>query len=144
MGTIHAVCTSTVKHQKKETVDKALLQAGIGMVGDAHAGSERQVSLLALEGIQRMQEKMPELVPGDFAENLTTTGLPLELLKVGTKLRIGPDIRLEITQIGKKCHSKCNIHKTVGYCIMPNEGIFAKVVVGGMVKPGDSVDITGS
>lgn len=141
MGIIHAVCLSQVKHQRKETVDKAILQAGLGIVGDAHAGSDRQVSLLAMEGIRRMQEKMPELVPGDFAENLTTEGLPLELVKVGTTLRVGTDILLRITQIGKKCHNKCNIHKTVGTCIMPNEGLFADVLVGGTVRPGDPIEI---
>lgn len=141
MGNIHAVCISRVKHQRKEEVDSVELKEEYGIEGDAHGGSGRQVSLLAIEGIRRMQEKMPELIPGDFAENLTTEGIAVELLPVGTRLTVGDDVLLEITQIGKKCHNKCNIHKTVGYCIMPKEGVFARVVKGGTVKKGDSIDV---
>jgi len=143
MGIIHAVCMSRIKHQKKRPVERGILQAGFGLAGDAHAGSHRQVSLLALESVRRMQEKMPELVPGDFAENLTVEGLPMDQIKVGTKLRVGTDVRLEVTQIGKKCHNKCEIFKTVGTCVMPTDGIFAMVLVGGAVKPGDPIEIIG-
>lgn len=142
MGTIHAVCISTRKHQRKEEVESITLKPDYGVEGDAHGGSERQVSLLAMEGIARMQEKMPELVPGDFAENLTTRDIAVDLLPVGTRLRVGDDILLEITQIGKKCHNKCNIHKVVGDCIMPREGVFAKVLHGGTAKKGDAIEVT--
>ncbi len=141
MGTIHAVCISRVKHQRKEEVGSIELREEYGVAGDAHGGSERQVSLLAIEGIRRMQEKMPQLVPGDFAENLTTEGIAVELLPVGTRLAVGSEAVIEITQIGKKCHNKCNIHKIVGDCIMPREGVFARVVRGGVVKKGDGIDV---
>ncbi|MFP4072336.1 MAG: MOSC domain-containing protein [Desulfovibrionales bacterium] len=139
MATIHAVSISTVKHQRKEEVDEAELRVEHGLVGDAHAGSDRQVSLLALEAIERMREKMPELVPGDFAENLTTTGLALEQVAVGARLWVGSDVLLEITQIGKVCHRACNIRKIVGDCVMPREGIFARVLQGGTVRKGDEI-----
>jgi len=143
MGTIHAVCVSTVKHQRKEEVGSVELREDYGVAGDAHGGGERQISLLAIEGIRRMQEKMPSLVPGDFAENLTTEGIAVELLPVGTRLAVGGAALLEITQIGKKCHNKCNIHKTVGDCIMPREGVFARVLRGGVVRKGDPIQVVG-
>lgn len=143
MGTIHAVCISRVKHQRKEEVGSIELCEDHGVLGDAHAGSGRQVSLLAIEGIRRMQEKMPELVPGDFAENITTEGLAVELLPVGTRLSVGGEAVIKITQIGKTCHNKCNIHKTVGFCIMPKEGVFARVLTGGIVRKGDGIEVLG-
>jgi MOSC domain-containing protein YiiM len=139
MARIHAVSISTVKHQRKEEVESAELVVDLGMKGDAHAGSERQVSLLAIEAIERMREKMPELVPGDFAENLTTEGLPLESITIGARLRVGKEIVLEITQIGKTCHRACNIRKIVGDCVMPREGVFARVIQGGRVRKGDDI-----
>jgi MOSC domain-containing protein YiiM len=139
MAKVHAVSISTVKHQRKEEVESAELLVDHGVKGDAHAGSDRQVSLLAIEAIARMREKMPELVPGDFAENLTTEGLPLESVTIGARLQVGSEIVLEITQIGKTCHHACNIRKIVGDCVMPREGIFAKVVQGGIVRTGDEI-----
>jgi MOSC domain-containing protein YiiM len=139
MGSITAVCIGPVKHERKEQVESAELVVGHGLEGDAHAGSDRQVSLLAVEAIDRMREKMPELVPGDFAENLTTEGLSLELVRIGSRLKIGTGIVLEVTQIGKACHRACNIRKIVGDCVMPREGIFARVVQGGTVRKGDEI-----
>jgi MOSC domain-containing protein YiiM len=139
MPKVHAVSISTVKHQRKEGVESAELLVEQGLQGDAHAGTDRQVSLLAIEAIDRMREKMPELVPGDFAENLTTEGLPLELIRIGGRLRVGKEVILEITQIGKRCHHACNIRKIVGDCVMPREGVFARVVHGGTVRKGDDI-----
>lgn len=143
MGTVVAVCLSTRKHERKVEVEHAEIKKDHGLEGDAHGGSERQVSLLAMEHIAAMQADLPSLVPGDFAENLTTVGIPLETLEIGTRLQVGGDCLLEITQIGKKCHNKCNIHKQVGYCIMPSKGVFARVLAGGSVKKGDSVSVVG-
>jgi MOSC domain-containing protein YiiM len=139
MAKIKAVCIGSVKHERKDQVDSAELVVGHGLEGDAHAGSDRQVSLLAVEAIDRMREKMPELVPGDFAENLTTEGFALDLARIGSRLRIGAGIVLEVTQIGKTCHRACNIRKIVGDCVMPREGIFARVVNGGTVRKGDEI-----
>ena len=141
MGTIRAVCISKIKHTRKEEVDQAEIQVGHGVVGDAHAGSKREVSLLASESIDKMRADLPELAFGDFAENLTTEGLPWEMLSIGTRLNVGEDIVLEVMQIGKRCHNKCDIFKTVGYCIMPTEGVFARVVNGGVVRKGDGIEI---
>ncbi|MGE4299949.1 MAG: MOSC domain-containing protein [Desulfovibrionaceae bacterium] len=143
MGTIVAVCASSKKHEQKHEVDEAEIREGHGLVGDAHGGSERQVSLLAMEHIDTMRRDLPTLAPGAFAENLTTVGIALETLRIGTRLRAGSGCLLEITQIGKKCHNKCTIHKQVGYCIMPTKGVFARVVAGGMVKKGDSITVIG-
>jgi MOSC domain-containing protein YiiM len=113
-----------------------------GLIGDAHAGLNtiREVSLLAVESITKFNQKGYSFKPGDFAENITTEGVELTKLPVGSRLRIGKQVTMEITQIGKKCHSKCAIYKEVGRCIMPKEGIFARVVDGGEIKPGDVID----
>jgi len=122
-------------------VGQGLLKEGFGLTGDAHADccTHRQVSLLAIESIDKMRRGGFEVGPGDFAENLTTGGIPLSSLPVGTRLSIGEDIVLEITQIGKECHAGCAIFRQVGKCIMPREGVFARVVRGGMVKTGDII-----
>ncbi|GFM32790.1 MOSC domain-containing protein [Desulfovibrio subterraneus] len=140
-GTIVAVCTSTRTGEKKVPVQSVTLEKDFGIVGDVHGGTGRQVSLLAVESVDPMREKMPSLSDGDFAENLLVRGIPLARLLVGTKLRAGDGVEMEITQIGKKCHSKCNIHKTVGYCIMPTEGVFVRILSGGTLKPGDSIAV---
>ena len=113
------------------------------MVGDAHADSatHRQVSLLALESIAKMNASGVALKPGDFAENITTRGIDLASLHVGTRLTLGREVIMEVTQIGKECHTACAIRRKVGNCIMPSEGIFARVIKSGMVKPGDKVTI---
>ena len=143
MARIVAVCRSDEKGTTKEQVPQGLFQVDYGLIDDAHADSSthRQVSLLALESINKMREAGYDVNPGDFAENLTTEGLELSSLPVGTGLNIGPDTVLEITQIGKECHSGCSIFRQVGKCIMPREGVFAKVVRGGVVSPGDELTI---
>ena len=125
----------------KKPVELANFQAGFGITGDAHAGKwHRQVSLLAGESIDTVKIKLPSLKDGAFAENIITRGLSLSSVSVGDSLQIGTDIILEITQIGKKCHNDgCVIKKATGDCIMPKEGIFAKVVQGGEAKAGESI-----
>lgn len=138
-GIVWAVCLSKKKGTVKEDVGKATLIEGMGLEGDAHAGfMHRQVSLLALEDIEKMREKMPNLGPGSFAENITVKGLDMDSLSIGDRVSVG-DTLLEVTQIGKECHSKCEIFKITGDCIMPKKGIFCAVIKGGRVKKGDVV-----
>jgi MOSC domain-containing protein YiiM len=141
MAKIIAVCTSEKKGTVKEDVREGIFQDNLGMVGDAHAdcGTHRQVSLLAMSSIDKMKKLGLDVKPGDFAENLTTEGIDLVSLPVGTRLNVGKEVILEITQIGKECHSGCAIFKQVGKCIMPKEGVFARVLRGGLVKTGDTV-----
>ncbi|HWQ08466.1 MAG TPA: MOSC domain-containing protein [Holophaga sp.] len=140
MAVVHSVCTSERKGEKKKAVPAVTLREDFGVEGDAHAGSGRQVSLLALEGVERMQQKLPSIIPGDFAENLTVAGLNDLGLVPGSRIRIGESVLLEVTQIGKECHGHgCAIMRAVGSCVMPKEGIFAKVLHGGPVQPGDAV-----
>ena len=137
-----AVSISKTKGVKKTNVDSARLLTGHGLEGDAHAGDwHRQVSLLAQESIDKMKALGAEVSAGDFAENITTQGLELPTLAVGTRLAIGPDAVLELTQIGKECHRGCAIMQAVGTCVMPTEGVFFKVLRDGEVKPGDEVRI---
>ena len=140
-GTVVAVCTSSQKGQRKVDVGTAMLIAGLGMEGDAHAGfAHRQISLLSVASIDKMKQKCGELVPGDFAENLTVEGLDLPALPVGTVLHIGETV-LKVSQIGKECHHGFAIKQQVGMCIMPTEGIFTKVLKGGTIRPGDEIEI---
>jgi MOSC domain-containing protein YiiM len=140
MAKIVAVCSSDKKGISKENIGQGVLKEGYGLEGDAHAdGSHRQTSLLDMSSIEKMRQMGLELKPGDFAENLTTEGLDLVALPIGTKLHIGKDIVLQITQIGKECHAGCAIFKQVGKCIMPKEGVFARIVRGGTVKVGDEI-----
>lgn len=138
MPNIIAVCISKEKGTKKEMIREGFLKKNYGLIGDAHAGSNRQVSLLALESIQKLGL---DVGPGEFAENLTTKGIDLVSLPIGTWLSIGNEVILEISEIGKECHTGCAIYYETGKCIMPNEGIFAKVVRGGKVKPGDEIKV---
>ena len=142
MGRIVAVLRSKRKGVAKREIATGYLRKDYGLVGDAHAGSGRQVSLLALESIQRMHEKGLKVGPGDFAENLTTEGADLFSLAKGQKIFIGKRIILEITQIGKECPAPCAIFRKVGECIMPKEGIFARVIKGGRVKAGDRLKVS--
>ena len=138
-GKIIAVCTSPEKGMIKHDVREGLLLEELGIEGDAHAGfMHRQVSLIAVEDIRTMMEKLPDLVPGSFAENLTTEGFDLSALKIGDRLKVGETI-LEVSQIGKECHTKCEVFKKTGDCIMPQKGIFTRVIRGGRVKTGDTV-----
>ncbi|RPF46737.1 MOSC domain-containing protein YiiM [Thermodesulfitimonas autotrophica] len=140
-GRIIAVCLSKNKGERKENIGKGRLVAGHGLEGDAHAGNwHRQVSLLALESIEKMRARGLEVGPGDFAENITTQGLNLTRLPVGTLLRIGTALG-EVTQIGKACHTACAIRRQAGDCIMPREGIFVRIIESGAVEVGDTVEV---
>ena len=120
--------------EQKRPVEKAVLRENYGIEGDAHAGDwHRQVSLLADEAIETMRNKGVDLDYGDFAENITTRGVPLDELPLGTRLEIGEAL-LEVTQIGKECHHGCAIYQAVGDCVMPRKGIFAKVIRGGEIS----------
>lgn len=142
MGRIISINISVRKGEKKGGVPTAILKENHGIVGDAHAGDwHRQVSLLAQESVNKMRTKGMELNPGDFAENLTVTGIDLASLAIGQRLTAGPEAILEITQIGKECHNDCAIKKQVGDCVMPREGVFARVLKGGAISPGDSIAI---
>ena len=137
-----AVCISEQKGTVKHPVDEVLLVKDHGILNDAHAGNwHRQVSLLADESIDIMREKFPDIPVGAFAENILTKGINLKNLPVGTKLMIGNAVLLEVTQIGKECHSDCAIRKQIGDCVMPRDGIFAKVLEGGTVRAGDEIII---
>jgi MOSC domain-containing protein YiiM len=131
------------KGVRKKPVEEAVLRTDYGIEGDAHASSEwhRQVSLLALESIRKMQEMGLDVHPGDFAENITTEGLDLVSLPLGTRLQIGRDIIGEVSQIGKECHTRCAIYYQAGDCVMPKEGIFIKVIQGGIVRTGDTISL---
>jgi MOSC domain-containing protein YiiM len=144
MASIIAVCRSDKKGTKKQDVKEGLLKDDFGLVGDAHADccTHRQVSLLAVESIDKMRALGLELNPGDFAENLTTEGLDLISLPVGTRISVGKQIVLEVTQIGKECHTRCAIYRQVGKCIMPEEGVFARVIRGGHVRAGDRIEVS--
>ena len=128
---------------RKKAVDFAVLKDNFGIENDAHASGKwhRQVSLLATESIKKMQDKGLDVGPGDFAENITTVGIELPILPIGTKMIIGDDIELEVTQIGKLCHSRCAIYEQAGDCVMPREGIFVKVLKGGTIKTGDEITV---
>jgi MOSC domain-containing protein YiiM len=141
-GRVIAVNISEKKGQIKKPVEKINLIKDFGLEGDAHGGKwHRQVSLLARESIEKMQALGIEgLCTGKFAENITTEGIALHTKGVGTRIRVGEAV-LEISQIGKECHYGCEIFKQVGKCIMPTEGIFAKVVEGGTVKAGDGIEV---
>jgi len=140
-GKVIAVCTSRKKGTRKTDVGVGLVEEGFGIQGDAHGGDwHRQVSLLSIEQIQGMREKGLEVGPGSFAENITTEGFDLGTVKIGDKLMVGSTVLLEVTQIGKECHTRCAIYHTIGECIMPEQGVFAKVLQGGEIQVGDSVD----
>jgi MOSC domain-containing protein YiiM len=145
MPTVIAVCTSEKKGTVKKPVPEITLQKEFGVAGDAHAdcSTHRQVSLLAEESIDKMRDKGFDLNPGDFAENITTRGIALTTLPVGTRFRVGSEALLEMTQIGKECHAACEIRRLVGDCIMPREGVFARVIRGGHVKAGDTINVEG-
>jgi MOSC domain-containing protein YiiM len=138
-GTIVSISISSEKGMKKTPVESALFCADHGIEGDAHAGEwHRQVSLLAEESIERMRTKGLDVGYGDFAENITTHGLVLYEIPVGTKIRIGESL-IEVTQIGKECHDRCAVYYAAGDCVMPRQGIFARVLRGGKVKKGDEI-----
>ena len=143
MASVVAVCTSRKKGMKKTPVAAVLVKEGYGVMSDAHAdgATHRQVSLLATESIDKMRRLGLDLQPGDFAENITTEGIDLTGIPVGTRIAIGNEVVLEMTQLGKECHAGCAIRRQVGDCIMPREGVFGRVVRGGTVRAGDAVTI---
>lgn len=141
MGTVKAVCTSAIKGIQKEEVPYVDLRPEWGIEDDAHAGPwHRQVSLLSFEKIQEFNERGAGVANGAFGENLIVEGFDLKSLPVGTQFRSG-DVLLELTQIGKECHAHCAIYHKMGDCIMPREGVFCRVVEGGMLKPGDPIEV---
>lgn len=141
-GKIKAISVSKEKGTQKVNVPEAELKVDCGIVGDAHAGKwHRQVSLLALESIEKMIAMGADVEPGNFAENITTEGIDLLGLSMGGKLKLGGSAVVEITQFGKKCHSRCEIFEQVGDCIMPREGIFARVITPGRINVGDVIEV---
>jgi MOSC domain-containing protein YiiM len=142
-GKVVSVNISGKKSIRKKPVEEVVLKTEYGIEGDAHASSQwhRQVSLLALESIQKMREKGLDVSPGDFAENITTEGIDLVSLPVGTIMRIGDEVTGEVSQIGKECHTRCAIYYQAGDCVMPKEGIFIRVLNGGKVRKGDNISV---
>ena len=141
MGIVRAVCTSPAKGTQKTNVKSAEFIENFGIKEDAHAGKwHRQISLLSYEKIEAFRARGAEVADGAFGENLIVDGYDFRNLPVGTKFRCN-DVLLEMTQIGKECHSHCEIYKVVGDCIMPREGVFAKVLEGGTIKVGDELVI---
>jgi MOSC domain-containing protein YiiM len=143
MAKIIAVCRSNQKGTKKEVVAEGNLKENYGLVGDAHAdyNTHRQVSILTIGSINKMRNFGFDIGPGDFAENLTVEGLDPFSLPPGTRLWVGKEAILEITQIGKECHTGCAIFRQIGKCIMPKEGIFARVIRGGFIRSGDMIKV---
>ncbi len=141
-GKIVAVSVSLKKGVKKTNIRAGRLVENHGLENDAHAGDwHRQVSLLAMESIAKIRGKGLEVGPGDFAENITTEGIRPWELPVGTRMKLGEDALVEVTQIGKECHDRCAIFHQVGDCVMPREGIFVRVIAEGEIKPGDVIQV---
>ena len=143
MAKVKAVCTSEKTGTRKEPVTAGILERNYGLRGDAHAdkNTHRQISLLAIESINKMRNRGYDVNPGDFGENLTLEGVNLAELAVRARLHVGNDVLLEITQIGKECHTGCAIFQETGTCIMPKEGVFARVITGGTVTSEDAVTV---
>lgn len=140
MARVVAVCVSEHKGERKKNVNERMFLENLGLEGDAHAGFQhRQVSLLALESINKMRQQGLDVGPGDFAENLTVEGIDLVALPVGTRLRVGKDVILRVTQIGKECQHRCAIYYQAGDCVMPREGVFAEVLLGGYAEVDDAI-----
>lgn len=139
-GKITAVCTSASKGTVKVDVGSGTLLEEFGLDGDAHGGfAHRQISIIASEDIDTMRDRLPDLGPGSFAENLTTEGFDLESLSVGDRIETEGGCLLEVSQIGKECHAKCQVFHLTGDCIMPKKGVFCRVIRGGAVKRGDYI-----
>ena len=144
-GTIVAVCVSKAKGERKKDITSCQLVENFGLAGDGHGGDwHRQVSLLAHESIDKMIAAGLDVGPGDFAENLTTRGIELFTLPVGSLLRLSSGAELEVTQIGKECHTRCDIYHQAGDCVMPKEGIFARVLKEGLVSNADKIELVRS
>ncbi|MGN0968798.1 MAG: MOSC domain-containing protein [Oscillospiraceae bacterium] len=142
MASVVAVCISEKKGTMKHEVPEIQVKKNHGIVGDAHAGDwHRQVSLLGSESVDKMKKVFPDIPIGAFAENILTEGVTLYELPIGTRLRVGGQVLLEVTQIGKECHASCAIRKQVGDCVMPREGIFTIVLEEGPIRAGDPIEI---
>lgn len=142
MGRVEALCISEKKGEQKTPVDRATFVAGHGIESDGHAGDwHRQVSLLAAEDVETVREKLPDVSPGAFAENVIISGIDFTSLGLGSIVRLGPDVVLSVSQLGKACHTPCRIHYLTGDCIMPRLGLFAKVDTGGEVNTGDIAEV---
>ncbi|MEW6714682.1 MAG: MOSC domain-containing protein [Nitrospirota bacterium] len=141
---IVSINISDKKGVRKKPVEQVVIKENYGIEGDGHASEKwhRQVSLLALESIKKMQEMGLDVGPGDFAENITTEGIDLPVLPIGTKMTIGSEVEVEVSQIGKVCHDRCAIYHQAGDCVMPKEGIFVKVLKGGIIKKGDEIKVS--
>lgn len=141
MGKIIAVCISEKRGTQKKALPQVRILENFGLENDAHAGNwHRQVSLLSYERVKAFEQKGIQIEAGAFGENLLVAGIDFKMLPIGTKLRC-QNVLLEVTQIGKECHSHCEIFHAVGDCIMPREGVFARVLQGGMVKVGDVMEV---
>jgi MOSC domain-containing protein YiiM len=139
---IVAVSISDQKGVPKKNITEGTLVEEFGLAGDAHGGPwHRQLSLLAVESIRKMQDLGLKVHPGSFAENITTEGISLPELPIGTRLKLGSEALVEVTQIGKVCHDRCAIYRLAGDCVMPREGIFVRILKGGAVRPGDLIEI---
>lgn len=139
---IVSIATSRKKGTRKASVNEAYLKREHGLEGDAHAGKwHRQVSFLASEEIDKARQSGLDVTFGDFAENIATTGIDWKNIPVGTRVRLGPEAQVEITQIGKECHNRCAIYYKAGDCIMPREGVFAKVLKEGKIRCGDQISL---
>ena len=144
MGKIMAVCISEKRGTQKKNIEKVRLIENFGLEGDAHGGNwHRQVSLLSYEKVRAFEEKGISVEDGAFGENLLVEGFDFKTLPIGTRFRCG-EVLLDMTQIGKECHSHCEIYQAVGDCIMPREGVFARVLHGGMIQIGDVMEIVPS
>lgn len=142
MASVVAVCISEKKGTMKHEVPEIQVKKEHGIVGDAHAGNwHRQVSLLGSESVDKMKKVFPDIPIGAFAENILTEGVTLYELPIGTRLRVGGQVLLEVTQIGKECHADCAIRKQVGDCVMPREGIFTIVLEEGAIRAGDPIEV---
>jgi MOSC domain-containing protein YiiM len=140
-GRVIAVCVSPTKGTVKDDVGIGKLIEEYGIEGDAHGGfAHRQVSLIASEDIETMKDRLPDLGPGSFAENITTEGFDLSALVIGDRVSVGGCL-LEVSQIGKECHTKCEVFHKTGDCIMPQKGIFCRVIKGGTVRSGDAISL---
>ncbi len=137
---IYRLSVSAIKGEKKRNVGKVRVTLA-GITGDAHAGTERAISLLPYESFKKLSDKNFELNPGEFGENITTLGIDFKNITPGIRLALGEKVVLEIIQIGKECHDDCFIKRTVGDCIMPREGLFARVIIGGPLAEGDRIRI---
>lgn len=144
-GKVISLNISEKKGMRKKPVEEVVVRENFGIEDDAHASSEwhRQVSLLALESVKKMQAMGLDVKPGDFAENITTEGIDLPSLPIGATMNIGADVIGEVSQIGKECHTRCAIYYQAGDCVMPKEGIFIKILKGGKITKGDTIEVNG-